>query len=72
MQWKKSLRWGNFNLYWARPLKSILGIFDEKSLTLISSSDLIQIQLLLIRNLKIKKKYLKASKNIKLFSINLE
>ena len=32
MQWKKSMRWGNFNLYWARPLKSILGIFDEKSL----------------------------------------
>ena len=32
MQWKKSMRWGNFNLYWARPLKSILGIFDEKGL----------------------------------------
>ena len=32
MQWKKSMRWGNFDLYWARPLKSILGIFDGKSL----------------------------------------
>ena len=32
MQWKKSMRWGDFNLYWARPLKSILGIFDEKKL----------------------------------------
>ena len=32
MQWKKSMRWGDFNLYWARPLKSILGIFDGKGL----------------------------------------
>ena len=32
IQWKKSMRWGNFNLYWARPLKSILSIFDGKSL----------------------------------------
>jgi glycyl-tRNA synthetase beta chain len=32
MQWKKSMRWGDFNLYWARPLKSILSIFDRKSL----------------------------------------
>ena len=33
IQWKKSMRWGNFNLNWARPLKSILGIFDGKSLS---------------------------------------
>ena len=33
MQWKKSMRWGDFNLNWARPLKSILAIFDCKSLT---------------------------------------
>jgi len=32
MQWKKSMRWGDFNLYWARPLKSIMGIFDGKGL----------------------------------------
>ncbi len=32
MQWKKSMRWGNYNLYWARPLKSIMGIFDGRSL----------------------------------------
>jgi len=32
MQWKKSMRWGNFNLNWARPLKSILAVFDSKSL----------------------------------------
>jgi len=32
MHWKKSMRWGNFNLNWARPLKSILAVFDRKSL----------------------------------------
>ncbi len=29
-QWKKSMRWGEFNLNWGRPLKSILAIFDKK------------------------------------------
>ncbi len=29
-QWKKSMKWGEFNLSWARPLKSILSVFDEK------------------------------------------
>ena len=29
-QWKKSMKWGEFNLNWARPLKSILSVFDEK------------------------------------------
>ena len=33
MKWKKSMRWGDFNLKWGRPLKSILAIFDGKSLT---------------------------------------
>jgi glycyl-tRNA synthetase beta chain len=32
MQWKKSMRWGDFNLNWARPLKSIMAVFDKKSL----------------------------------------
>jgi len=32
MLWKKSMRWSVFNLNWARPLKSILAIFDNKSL----------------------------------------
>ena len=32
MQWKKSMKWGDFNLNWARPLKSILATFDGKSL----------------------------------------
>jgi glycyl-tRNA synthetase beta chain len=33
IQWKKSMRWSDFNLNWGRPLKSILAIFDKKTLT---------------------------------------
>ena len=33
LQWKKSMKWGNYSLNWARPLKSILAIFDNKSLS---------------------------------------
>ena len=32
IQWKKSMRWGEFDLNWGRPLKSILAIFDKKKL----------------------------------------
>ena len=32
ISWKKSMKWGNFQLYWARPLKSILAIFNNKNL----------------------------------------
>ena len=32
LQWKKSMRWGDYRLNWARPLKSILATFDDKSL----------------------------------------
>ncbi len=32
IRWKKSMRWGEFDLKWARPLKSILAIFDNKPL----------------------------------------
>jgi len=32
LQWKKSMRWGNYSLSWARPLKSILAVFDDKNL----------------------------------------
>jgi len=32
LQWKKSMRWGSYSLNWARPLKSILAVFDGKSL----------------------------------------
>ncbi len=30
ISWKKSMKWGNNNLYWGRPLKSILALFDKK------------------------------------------
>jgi len=33
LQWKKSMKWGNYSLNWARPLKSILAVFDGKSLS---------------------------------------
>ncbi len=29
-QWKKSMKWGEFDLNWGRPLKSILSIFDKR------------------------------------------
>jgi glycyl-tRNA synthetase beta chain len=32
LQWKKSMRWGDFSLNWPRPLKSILAIFNGKAL----------------------------------------
>ena len=32
IQWKKSMRWGDFDLNWGRPLKSILAIFNKRKL----------------------------------------
>ena len=32
IQWKKSMKWNDFDLNWGRPLKSILAIFDKKKL----------------------------------------
>ena len=32
ISWKKSMRWGDHDLYWGRPLKSILAYFDNKVL----------------------------------------
>ena len=32
IQWKKSMKWGEFDLNWGRPLKSILALFDKKKL----------------------------------------
>ncbi len=29
ISWKKSMKWGNYELYWGRPLKSILSVFDK-------------------------------------------
>jgi len=33
LQWKKSMKWGSYTLNWARPLKSILAVFNDKSLS---------------------------------------
>ncbi len=33
IQWKKSMKWGNFELNWARPLKSILAVLDKKKIS---------------------------------------
>ena len=33
IQWKKSMRWGDYDLNWGRPLKSILAVFHKKKLT---------------------------------------
>ena len=30
ISWKKSMKWGHNDLYWGRPLKSILALFDKK------------------------------------------
>ena len=32
IQWKKSMKWGQFDLNWGRPLKSVLAVFDQKKL----------------------------------------
>ena len=29
-QWKKSMKWGDFDLNWGRPLKSILSVYNNK------------------------------------------
>ena len=33
IQWKRSMKWGVFDLKWGRPLKSILAVFDKKKLS---------------------------------------
>jgi len=32
ISWKKSMKWGNYDLFWGRPLKSILAVMDGKKL----------------------------------------
>ncbi len=32
LSWKKSMKWGMHDVYWGRPLKSILALFDNKPL----------------------------------------
>ena len=32
INWNKSMKWGNNKMFWGRPLKSILAVFDEKKI----------------------------------------
>ena len=32
IKWKKSMKWGEYNLYWGRPLKSIMALYENKVL----------------------------------------
>ena len=32
IKWKKSMKWGYYNLFWGRPLKSIMAIYNKKPL----------------------------------------
>ena len=32
IKWKKSMKWGNYDLHWGRPLKSIMSIYAGKTL----------------------------------------
>ena len=47
-QWKRSMKWGNYDLSWGRPLKSILSVFDRKVINFkfhhISSSNSLSIK----------------------------
>ena len=72
LQWKKSMRWGDYSLNWARPLKSILAVFDDKSLGfqfhhLISSNTTF-----IDKEFEDKKKIFKDFKSYKIFLINQE
>ena len=59
LTWKKSMKWGNHNLRWARPLKNILCIFNNKKITfrldhLNSSNMTIKEDLLVEKKYKVK------------------
>ena len=66
-QWKKSMKWGEFDLNWGRPLKSILSIFDKRIINFkfhhISSSD----KTFVDKDFEEKKKSFKDFKTYELF-----
>ena len=66
-QWKNSMRWGEFELNWGRPLKSILSVFDKKVVNFqfyhISSSNLTFID----KDFEEKKEFLKTLNHMKNF-----
>ena len=66
-QWKKSMKWGEFDLNWGRPLKSILSVFDKKIISfnfhhLVSSNSTF-----IDKNLEEKKKIFKDFKTYEKF-----
>ncbi len=67
IKWKKSMRWGTYDLYWGRPLKSIMAIFNGKTLNFrffhVKSSNKTYID----KNLEQKQKVFKNFKNYKNF-----
>ena len=69
-QWKKSMKWGEFELNWGRPLKSILSIFDKKVINFkfhhLASSNLTFVD----KDFEEKKNLLKTLKNIMNFLRN--
>ena len=60
IKWKKSMKWSNHSLYWGRPLKSILTLFDGKSLSYdfyhLKSSNFTYVD----KDYELKKKYFKS------------
>ena len=71
LQWKKSMTWGNYNLSWARPLKSILAVFDDKSLNFKFHHLIASNSTFIDKEFEDKKKYLKTLKVIKISLVNL-
>ena len=71
IQWKKSMKWGQFDLNWGRPLKSILAVFDKKKLSFnfhhITSSNFTFIDKEFEEK---KKKYFMIINPTKIFSLN--
>ena len=75
--WKKSMKWGDHSLYWGRPLKSIMAIFNGKTLNFkfyhIESSNFTYIDKNFeekIKKFKTFDKYLSFFKNLKIIIDN--
>ncbi len=72
MPWKKSMKWGDYNLTWARPLKSIMAIFDEKSLVFKFHHLVCSNTTFIDKEFEDKKKVFKYFKDYKKFFNNLD
>ena len=71
-QWKRSMKWGEYDLNWGRPLKSILSVFDKTIINFqfhhLSSSNSTYID----KDFEEKKKFLKILNHMKIISKNKE